>query len=801
MLMKDIFHKYAFKIALVIEILLLGIIILVKLLPPLESYTVPVMSGTPDIGEIYDEGGYYTFDQDEDARRALELDDYIPFHISMPVKAGSYTVVVDYKSSSYSNLRLFSSSDQYAVQCDDFMLYENKEQLTSNIIVKYDVSDMDFCVKYGGYGWFDIRGITLQENHRDVLPLVLKLIALFLFIDFLIILNKRNITFAESKKLRVCFALISFALIASLPMFVGFLPTMDDIGFSTVRIEGIKDAILEGQIPAIVVPNSLMGYGYADPVFYPNILLYFPAIMRVIGFTFMESYKTFIFLIHLLTAGIAYYTVRRTFHSAKIGLIGSFIYTFSIYRLIDVYRRCALGEFCAMAFLPLIVYGMYRILTENTDDENYKKSWIPFTIGLWGVANTHLLSCEMVAVFIIPVCLVCIRRVFTKARLLQLLKSIGVTVLLTMYFIVPFIDMSLRDSYKVYTREPFDVAEGAISLFQVFALFCSQVGSAVGFTNGNPPRDIGIGFVFLLGILLFIYLYGRTKNRKTDEIDNIVHRRFILLCCILGCIAIWMTTYHFPWSQIGYMGGLLKQILFMVQFPWRYISIATVLLLFVLCAVVRWLLNLSDKDLWATESSSFIQSKEAPVIGMIVVAGMMILICVQTMYYFYSVPREGETLFYYEEAGLPMSGGNGYGEYEPTEFNDIKIGYNIWQLQEALGNATGATEIVEFLKYGTDSVLTANNMTAEEQSVYLPILYYPGYVAFDIFSNEPITSYKTDKGTLGVILPAGYMSAVKIEYHISWVYRVGELITFITAVVLGWKLWKSRRSVVREKTV
>ena len=92
-------------------------------------------------------------------------------------------------------------------------------------------------------------------------------------------------------------------------------------------------------------------------------------------------------------------------------------------------------------------------------------------------------------------------------------------------------------------------------------------------------------------------------------------------------------------------------------------------------------------------------------------------------------------------------------------------------------------------------------MTAEEQSVYLPILYYPGYVAFDIFSNEPITSYKTDKGTLGVILPAGYMSAVKIEYHISWVYRVGDLITFITAVVLGWKLWKSRRSVVREKTV
>ena len=301
MLMRDIFHKYALRSAFVIEALILGIIILVKLLSPLESYTVPIMSGTPDIGEIYVEGGYYTFD-DKDAEQVLEPDEYIPFHISMPVKAGSYTVVVDYKSSSYSNLRLYSPSDQYAVQCDDFMLYENKEQLTSNIIVKHDVNDMDIGVRYGGYGWFDVRGVTLQENHRDVLPLVLKLIVLFLFIDLLIGLNKRNVTFAENKKLRVCFVLLSYALIASLPMFVGFLPVMDDLVFSSVRIEGIKDAILEGQIPAIILPNSLLGYGYADPVFYPNLLLYFPAIMRILGFTFMESYKTFVFLIGRVVA-------------------------------------------------------------------------------------------------------------------------------------------------------------------------------------------------------------------------------------------------------------------------------------------------------------------------------------------------------------------------------------------------------------------------------------------------------------------------------------------------------------------
>ena len=305
---------------------------------------------------------------------------------------------------------------------------------------------------------------------------------------------------------------------------------------------------------------------------------------------------------------------------------------------------------------------------------------------------------------------------------------------------------------------------------------------------GNPPRDLGIGFVFLPGILLFIYLHGRIKIFYMDEK---LKEKFLTLCCVLGCVAIWMTTYYFPWSQIGYLGGPLKQLLFMVQFPWRYIGIATVLLLFVICAVIQLLLSGKFADHIRDTSS----------IGMAIVAGMMILICIQTMYYFYTVPREGVTFFYYEEAGLPMDGGTGYGEYEPTEFNDVKVGLNIWQLQEALGNADESTEIVEFVKYGTDSVLTANNLTEQEQGVYLPILYYPGYVAFDIFSNEPISIYKTDKGTLGVMLPAGYMSAVKIEYHISWLYRIGELITLTTVVILGWMMWNNKREVVKEKAV
>ena len=73
----------------------------------------------------------------------------------------------------------------------------------------------------------------------------------------------------------------------------------------------------------------------------------------------------------------------------------------------------------------------------------------------------------------------------------------------------------------------------------------------------------------------------------------------------------------------------------------------------------------------------------------------------------------------------------------------------------------------------------------EVEKIYLPILYYPGYATYDIFSGESIEAFKSEKGTLGVTIPAQYMSAVKIEYHISWLYRLAELITLLTLVVIA----------------
>ena len=52
-------------------------------------------------------------------------------------------------------------------------------------------------------------------------------------------------------------------------------------------------------------------------------------------------------------------------HNHKAAILSSLAYLFSLYHLTDIYIRGALGEVTAMAFLPLIVSGMYLIFDQK----------------------------------------------------------------------------------------------------------------------------------------------------------------------------------------------------------------------------------------------------------------------------------------------------------------------------------------------------------------------------------------------------------------------------------------------------
>ena len=140
------------------------------------------------------------------------------------------------------------------------------------------------------------------------------------------------------------FGLALLLLFSSLPLLQDTMLSSGDLGYHMLRMMGIKDGILAGQFPVRIAPKWQQGYGYASSIFYGETLLYVGALFRLIGFSFITSYRLFLLFINALTILVAYYSFRKIFEDRNIGLLCTVLYTLSVYRLSKTYICGSLGE-------------------------------------------------------------------------------------------------------------------------------------------------------------------------------------------------------------------------------------------------------------------------------------------------------------------------------------------------------------------------------------------------------------------------------------------------------------------------
>ena len=148
----------------------------------------------------------------------------------------------------------------------------------------------------------------------------------------------------------------------------------------------------------------------------------------------------------------------------QIAAAGALIYLLSAYRITNVYIRAAVGEYTAMAFFPLIVYGFVRVYTKD-EKELGIRDYLPIVIGLGGLIESHVLSCELSAMFIAVVCLVNYKKTFQRRRFLTLVKAAVLTLCVNMAFILPFLD-SMQMNIRV-NNEPVNHIQVHLSLIHI----------------------------------------------------------------------------------------------------------------------------------------------------------------------------------------------------------------------------------------------------------------------------------------------------------------------------------------------
>ena len=338
--------------------------------------------------------------------------------------------------------------------------------------------------------------------------------------------------------------------------------------------EGIKNNLYHGVFPSRIQPQWLNNHGYPVSIFYGDLFLYLPAILRIASISLQTAYKFYVICINGVTAWTAYICFSRISNNKKTGILGAAIYSLNTYRLTNIYVRGAVGEYTAMVFFPIILYGLWCILAqEKSELKKNKNIWIWLAAGYLGVLNSHLISCVMVGLFTIISTVVCMKRVLVKERFILLLKALVGLITGGMWFIIPLLKYMGMDfvssdnsNFVRYRQE-----ERGMFWAQFFNISYDVTGANEGVMKGmagEMPLTLGISFLVIILAVIIIIIYDYKMVKRWKELF------FALGLCL---IAMWMCTNTFTFAWLAEVSGLFSMLIKSIQYPWRFLAIVGLL--------------------------------------------------------------------------------------------------------------------------------------------------------------------------------------------------------------------------------
>lgn len=596
----------------------------------------------------------------------------------------------------------------------------------------------------------DFRFLSLEVRELWSWRLVQWISAAVVFaaLDALLLWLRR----ADKNRRMVFVGLAAAVLLVSLPCLGGFAPYGSDLHYHMSRVAGIAEGLRTGQFPVFLYPDFLNGYGYASPIFYGEALLYIPALLVLAGYPLFTAYNFFNVLVNALTVGVTYLCLYKIFRRRLPAYVGTFLYACCNYRLFNLYWRQAAGEITAQIFLPVVLYGFWALYADDADEKQRKGAWLPLLIGFTGLVQSHLLTTEITALAAVVLVVLCWRRAFRPDRLLTLLKGAGLSVLLNLGFLVPFLSY-MGGAYRITDTSSINSPNATSVNWTMLLDFWTP-------TNMNTLR-LGTGLV--LGVALYLLLRMAGAHRKTDQL--------CLPCLVCAVVCIYMCS-SFDWANFSNaVGQTLAHYACAVQFPFRFLVLASPCLCFVAAAGVARIQT--DGGLPVSGRNAALACAACLLAVALVPAWLDVG---QYLRGDYGRDRVGES------RELDSGKVSSALEYLPVTF-DPELSDD-----SALVPGDGVeASVVE--RRGLTLTLNVHNTSEADSLVELPLIAYPGYtIARSDGGTASLTTLSN--GKLGVVLAAGYGGLLTVTFAAPLSWRAAELISALTLVALlvwGWR--------------
>ncbi|MFV0536622.1 MAG: hypothetical protein ACK5M3_04525 [Dysgonomonas sp.] len=533
---------------------------------------------------------------------------------------------------------------------------------------------------------------------------------------------------AANRKSHIWLFLLVLLVLSILMMyFYNPLHPGQDFFFHYRRLHALMDGIKTSPYLIYLDYGAMDGYGYFTKAFYPDfVLIPFALIGNLTSIEF--AYQFMIFTMTVLCGIFTYVAVNKVYKNSFTASISALLYTFAVYRLLDIYHRAAIGEALTFTFLPLVFLGLYHIIKGD-----YKK-WYILTIGFSLMIFTHLISSVlMVIVAIIILLIYCKSLVKEPKRFYYLLLSGVATLFIVSYYFLPMIEQMASNSFYYESRN-------LMSKTQDAALKMNWI--IWGFFSGIiHPKQIfipGTGLLLTGVICLRLFVYGKSKELKSADLLTILGIAFVLASSSL-----------FPWSIFPFNK------LNFIQLPWRLFEFST----FFFAVAGGYYL------------SHVFNSKKRLVIAGFLVVSMTVLIMANDGKLYDDV-RSNRSIT--QIATLENDYHLGGFEYVPDKVPSPEFVAHRGDSIEKKHENTKVT----FTKNGAFTVLDV--ITTESEILELPLLYYKGYTA--ICNDKKLSVSESQYGLVQISVDQS--SSVKVYYGGTIVQKVSWYISIVSIFAL-----------------
>ncbi len=668
---------------------------------------------------------------------------------NIPLQRGDYTVSIDYQTDDNQTVVLYSEDgldepkNDLFLKANPFPLYSYRNSLDYDFRTAGKIDDLEIRILYNGNGNLCISQIKLKKNLNSSKRLILSL--LLFFIPFNIFLFRKERVFNNRNTI---LAIAGITLLGSLPLFMPGINAGDDLVYHLNRIEGIVNELRQFHIPVRLHSSWFMGMGYPVSIFHGDVLLSVAALFRVMGFTALEAYKAYIVFINVLTAVVSYFSYKAIFKDDKIAVIATLGYVTASYRFVNIYNRAAVGEYSAMVFFPAIIASIYLIYSdvEDRNRPNLKYSSI-LACTVSGIIYTHTLSTEMSAILVTLFIVFNIRKTKRPRVILTLAVAGCETVLLTLSYIVPFFDYYLNVPMVVtsgFRSGVLKIQERGTYILNLFAFFQNTM-SSLSLSNGNRA-SLTPGILLITGLIVAVafIIYGERD-------------RLMVIAASFSSVILLLSTNVFPWNYLASKSKVINALSAM-EFPWRFLGPASAVLATLLGIVLVVARRKSMQTLKVYEC-------------------LAVFLALTGCIVFYSQYADYRKPVCYYGAG-EFAGGVDKDIDDFTRVTDEGETVTFVSSEGAIENADG--KIIS--REGSKIIFECS--TGDSPGVVTaPFYNYKGYRAIDL-SGRVFDLYDDRYCRVTFDLPENYHDIIVIEFVEPWYWRLAEIITLCSWIVV-----------------